>query len=145
MLGLLLDPGTDVTVIGSGRPGGGPRVVGPVDARDSPTASHRRADDAPRRVGRLARQFVFHAHQSVAHFTGGEAQLHVAGYAGFSGIVSGNVREETMDMIEAKGPFEIAGDERHMALLDRLLSRFVDQGRMKLETGHYEPCYRVLG
>jgi len=62
----------------------------------------------------------------------------------FSGIVSGNVREDTMADIERRGPFEIHGSERLMGLLDRLLQAFVDDGRMKLAAESYSPCYRVL-
>jgi len=61
----------------------------------------------------------------------------------FSGIVSGNVREEAIDAIEEYGPFEINGSARIMRLLDRLLAAFVDQGRMKLAAENYSPCYRV--
>jgi pyrimidine/purine-5'-nucleotide nucleosidase len=62
----------------------------------------------------------------------------------FSGIVSGNVREDTMADIERRGPFEIYGSERIMRLLDRLLKAFVDDGRMKLAAESYSPCYRVV-
>jgi pyrimidine/purine-5'-nucleotide nucleosidase len=62
----------------------------------------------------------------------------------FSGIVSGNVKEDTIAEIERKGPFEIYGSERIMTMLDRLLSAFVDAGRMKLAAASYSPCYRVL-
>lgn len=62
----------------------------------------------------------------------------------FSGIVSGNVKEDTIAEIERKGPFEIYGSERIMTLLDRLLTAFVDAGRMKLAADSYSPCYRVL-
>lgn len=62
----------------------------------------------------------------------------------FSGIVSGNVREDTMADIERRGPFEIYGSERIMSLLDRLLHAFVDDGRMKLAAERYSPCYRVV-
>lgn len=61
----------------------------------------------------------------------------------FSGIVSGNVREDTVAEIERKGPFEILGSTRIMKLLDRLLAAFVAQGRMKLVSEDYSPCYRV--
>ena len=61
----------------------------------------------------------------------------------FSGIVSGNVREDTMSAIESIGPFEIHGSQRLMTLLDGLLSRFVAQGRMKLASESYTPCYRI--
>ena len=62
----------------------------------------------------------------------------------FSGIVSGNVRDDTAAMIEKHGPFEIDGSARIMALLDKLLASFVDQQRMKIAAGTYKPCYRVL-
>ena len=62
----------------------------------------------------------------------------------FSGIVSGNVREDTMALIERDGPFEICATGGYMRLLDSLLAAFVDQGRMKIATESYEPCYRVV-
>jgi predicted Rossmann-fold nucleotide-binding protein len=62
----------------------------------------------------------------------------------FSGIVSGNVREDTIADIEANGPFEISGSARVMGLLDNLLAAFVSDGRMKLNSDSYTPCYRVL-
>src|SRR5690606_96941 len=62
----------------------------------------------------------------------------------FSGIVSGNVREDTIAEIERRGPFDIYGSGRIMKLLDRLLAAFVAQGRMKLAAESYSPCYRVL-
>lgn len=61
----------------------------------------------------------------------------------FSGIVSGNVREDTADLIERNGPFEINGSERIMNLLDRLLAGFVAQRRMKISSGEYVPCYVI--
>ena len=61
----------------------------------------------------------------------------------FSGIVSGNVREDTAALIEKDGPFEINGSARIMGLLDELLSAFVEQKRMKISAGDYSPCYRV--
>ena len=61
----------------------------------------------------------------------------------FSGIVSGNVREDTIAQIEARGPFDIQGSPRIMKLLDKLLAAFVAQGRMKLAAESYTPCYRV--
>ena len=62
----------------------------------------------------------------------------------FSGIVAGNVKEEGMREIEARGPFEIHGDPEIMQALDALLRAFVDQRRMKM-VGEYQPCYRVIG
>ena len=61
----------------------------------------------------------------------------------FSGIVSGNVREDTALMIEEHGPFEILGSATIMKLLDELLAAFVAQQRMKIAGGDYVPCYRV--
>ena len=62
----------------------------------------------------------------------------------FSGIVSGNVREDTMEEIEAHGPFEIYASPGFMGLLDKLLAAFVDDGRMKIERDEYSPCYVVM-
>ena len=61
----------------------------------------------------------------------------------FSGIVSGNVRDDAIAAIEKNGPFEINGSPRIMGLLDELLSAFVAQGRMKLAAADYTPCYVV--
>jgi predicted Rossmann-fold nucleotide-binding protein len=60
----------------------------------------------------------------------------------FSGIVAGNVKEQGIQAIEARGPFELHGDKQVMTLLDDLLSSFVAQRRMKL-AGEYRPCYRL--
>ena len=61
----------------------------------------------------------------------------------FSGIVSGNVREDTIEQIEQQGPFTIKGSARIMGMLDELLTSFVAQKRMKISGGDYQPCYRV--
>ena len=61
----------------------------------------------------------------------------------FSGIVSGNVREDTASLIEKDGPFEITASAKIMSLLDDLLQAFVEQQRMKLSGSDYVPCYRV--
>ncbi len=62
----------------------------------------------------------------------------------FSGIVSGNIREDGIRAIEEHGPFEIRGDKTILAQLDGLLRAFVEQHRMKLPGRTYEPCYRVI-
>ena len=62
----------------------------------------------------------------------------------FSGIVSGNIREEGIRAIEEHGPFEIRGETAILAQLDGLLRAFVEQHRMKLPGRAYEPCYRVV-
>lgn len=61
----------------------------------------------------------------------------------FSGIVSGNVREDTIEQIEKLGPFTINGSAKIMSLLDQLLASFVAQKRMKISGADYKPCYRV--
>ena len=61
----------------------------------------------------------------------------------FSGIVSGNVREDTAELIEKNGPFEINGSARIMSLLDDLLAAFVGQHRMKISRERYDPCYVI--
>ncbi len=61
----------------------------------------------------------------------------------FSGIVAGNVKDEGIRRVEEYGPFELSGETEVMASLDRLLSAFADQGRMKLPGTRYVPCYRL--
>jgi hypothetical protein len=61
----------------------------------------------------------------------------------FSGIVAGNVKDSGIRAIERFGPFELHGDREMSALLDDLLSAFVQQRRMKL-AGEYRPCYRLV-
>jgi len=61
----------------------------------------------------------------------------------FSGIVSGNVREDAMAEIDKQGPYQICASPSIMSLLDGLLAGFVADGRMKLEREHYQPCYVV--
>ena len=61
----------------------------------------------------------------------------------FSGIVSGNVREDTAEQIERHGPFEINGSQRIMDMLDKLLAAFVQQKRMKISGKYYDPCYVI--
>ena len=62
----------------------------------------------------------------------------------FSGIVSGNVKEQGIAAIEKNGPFELCGDPQIMGLLDDLLQSFVAAGRMKLPGSAYKPCYRLV-
>lgn len=61
----------------------------------------------------------------------------------FSGIVSGNVRDDTAEQIDRHGPFQINGSRRIMAMLDKLLRAFVDQQRMKISGEDYDPCYVI--
>jgi len=62
----------------------------------------------------------------------------------FSGIVAGNVKDEGIRSIEKYGNFEIRGDAQIMGPMDRLLTSFVEQQRMKLPGKEYKPCYRLV-
>ena len=62
----------------------------------------------------------------------------------FSGVVSGNVKEDGIRAIEEHGHFELKGDSEIMEPMDRLLSAFVEQHRMKLAGAEYVPCYRII-
>ena len=62
----------------------------------------------------------------------------------FSGIVGGNVRDESIQLIEKNGPFLIRGEDKLMKHVDRLLESFIDQGRMKLPGTKYTPCYKII-
>lgn len=62
----------------------------------------------------------------------------------FSGIVAGNIKPNTQDLIEKFGPFQLNGDRKLMEKIDRLLQSFITQDRMKLPTGEaYKPCYLI--
>jgi predicted Rossmann-fold nucleotide-binding protein len=62
----------------------------------------------------------------------------------FSGIVTGNVKEQGIQAIERYGPYELRGDPHVMRLLDEVLTAFVAQLRMKLPGSIYRPCYRLV-
>jgi len=61
----------------------------------------------------------------------------------FSGLVSGNVKEDGMHLVERHGPFELSGERVVLDALDGLLRDFVKQGRMRLGGREYTPCYRL--
>jgi len=63
----------------------------------------------------------------------------------FSGIVSGNVKEEGMRRVERHGPFELRAEPRIARALDALLRSFVADRRMRLPGQAYTPSYRVVG
>ena len=50
----------------------------------------------------------------------------------FSGIVAGNVKPVTLKLVREKGLFEINGEKEIMLALDKLLTSFIAQRRMKL-------------
>ena len=62
----------------------------------------------------------------------------------FSGIVAGNVKEAGIQAIEEFGPYQLNGDQLIMGELDKLLTAFAEQGRMKLGVDDYSPCYELV-
>ncbi len=62
----------------------------------------------------------------------------------FSGIVAGNVKESGIRAIKEQGPFKIEGNKELLQLLDKLLTAFAQQGRMKLAGNTYNPCYKII-
>ena len=60
-----------------------------------------------------------------------------------SGIVAGNVKEAGIQAIREHGPFKITGEDELMEAMDKLLTSFIQQGRMKVE-GSYTPCYQIV-
>lgn len=100
------------------------------------------------RVDSVFQQPFVATHESMAHLELSRdlpaAELAANLRRAFSGIVSGNIREEGIRAIELHGPFEIRGDKAILAQLDGLLRAFVEQRRMKLPGRMYEPCYRVV-
>jgi len=61
----------------------------------------------------------------------------------FSGVVGGNIKDEGIQSIEEKGPFLLTGEKDLMQRVDKLLTSFIDQGRMKLPGSTYTPCYKI--
>ena len=61
----------------------------------------------------------------------------------FSGIVAGNVKDFGMRAVAKHGPFQLQGDAQVIAGLGSLLEDFVQQGRMKLDTENYQPCFEL--
>jgi hypothetical protein len=61
----------------------------------------------------------------------------------FSGIVAGNVKDFGVLAVAEHGPFQLQGDADLIAGLGELLDDFVQQGRMKLDTQNYTPCFEL--
>ncbi|PCJ49249.1 MAG: LOG family protein [Gammaproteobacteria bacterium] len=59
----------------------------------------------------------------------------------FSGIVTGNVKENGIEAIEKYGPYKLTGDAKLCTEIDDLLQAFIKQHRMKLIHSDYRPCY----
>lgn len=63
----------------------------------------------------------------------------------FSGIVAGNIKPDTQDLIEEIGRFKLHGDPALLEKIDQVLQDFIVQHRMKLPDGNaYEPCYELV-
>lgn len=63
----------------------------------------------------------------------------------FSGIVAGNIKSETVELVEQFGRFKLTGDPELMAQVDHLLWDFIEQDRMKLPSDvPYQPCYEIV-
>jgi hypothetical protein len=78
------------------------------------------------------------------YFQQNKAELAANLRKAFSGIVAGNVKSETIKLIKQQGPFQIKGDPQLMDMMDKLLSAFVKQQRMKLPGSDYVPCYQII-
>lgn len=59
----------------------------------------------------------------------------------FSGIVAGNVKDFGMRAVAEYGPYQLQGDSEVIEALAGLLEDFVNQGRMKIDTAGYTPCF----
>ncbi|MCL2915398.1 nucleotide 5'-monophosphate nucleosidase PpnN [Shewanella corallii] len=77
-------------------------------------------------------------------FQSNKAELAANLRKAFSAIVAGNVKAETITLIDRHGPFQIHGDPDLMDMMDTLLSAFVEQQRMKLPGSAYVPCYQII-
>jgi predicted Rossmann-fold nucleotide-binding protein len=62
----------------------------------------------------------------------------------FSGIVAGNIKDFGVRAVEEHGPYQLHGDPDIVTSLGELLSAFVAQGRMKLDSSNYEPCFELV-
>ncbi len=100
------------------------------------------------KIGSLFQQPFHPTHQAMA-----ELQLHrnqpthllAANLRrAFSGIVAGNVKDSGIQAIKEHGPFKLDGDKELLQLLDKLLTAFAQQGRMKLAGDTYNPCYQFI-
>ncbi len=71
------------------------------------------------------------------------AELAVNLRRAFSGIVAGNVKDKGIRLVREHGPFALRGESGIMQAMDRLLGDFVAEGRMKIESQQYDPCYVI--
>lgn len=78
------------------------------------------------------------------YFQNNKAELAANLRKAFSGIVAGNVKSDTIKLIQQQGPFQLHGDPKLMSMMDKLLNAFVAQHRMKLPGSTYVPCYKII-
>lgn len=62
----------------------------------------------------------------------------------FSGIVAGNIKEVGIRVVEEHGPYQLQGNADVVTSLGNLLTAFVEQGRMKLDSSNYTPCFKLV-
>ena len=61
----------------------------------------------------------------------------------FSGIVAGNVKPGTRQLINEAGPFKVQVTSELGGAIELLLERLISENRMKVD-GVYTPCYRII-
>ena len=61
----------------------------------------------------------------------------------FSGIVAGNVKPETRQLVNESGPFKVHVTPEIGGAIELLLKRLISENRMKID-GVYTPCYRII-
>ena len=61
--------------------------------------------------------------------------------AAFSGIVTGNVKEQGIKMVAKDGPFTLHGDPDILESMETLLNDYIKQKRLLLSEREYKPCY----
>lgn len=59
----------------------------------------------------------------------------------FSGIVAGNVKESGIQQVQKYGPFKLHGDCDIIENMGKLMTDFIEQGRIMLSQREYKPCY----
>lgn len=60
----------------------------------------------------------------------------------FSGIVTGNVKEHGIQLVNKYGPFKLHGDRDIIEHMGKLMTDFIEQGRILLSQKEYKPCYQ---
>ena len=61
----------------------------------------------------------------------------------FSGIVAGNVKAFGIEQVSIYGSYRLYGDKLIVSEMGKLLSRFVQQARMKIKADDFNPCWEL--